>query len=356
MTRLDPRVGRPEKGLALVVAEPGVVELEERPSQPLGPFDVRVHPRVVGLCGTDLAIVDGTLSESLVQYPIVIGHEWSGSVAEVGAHVDRLKVGDSVVVDGMLRDETCDWCQGDRTNLCTNCEELGFTLDGAAGFEVCVPGKSAYRISAATLEQAVFVEPLAVCLTALDAVRVGPQASVLVVGDGTIGLLVSRLLRRRHTDNVTMLGMRPAQRELAEGTGVRFILGLSEAPRHFDLVIDAAGGASAVNTCFRVVGRGGTVLLVGGSGGESVEIRPDVLVDNDISVRGSYSYTARAWRSAIELVETGQVELEDLISHRFDVKEFAQAFDVLRDNDSVVARGKVTLNMSSARPGGISTS
>lgn len=342
----------PVASLALVAHAPGQVGLEQRSSQEAHGLFVRVTPHHVGLCGTDLEIIDGTLDPAYVRYPVVLGHEWSGVVASVGEAVTSVKPGDRVVVEGIIPCSVCAECRRGNTNLCSTYEELGFTRDGAAGPSVTVLEHLVHRLDdTVRLDAAALAEPAAVALRGLNEIDLHPGVRILVVGDGTIGLLVAHLARLWSPASVSVAGQRGGQAELAEQMGAdEFLVELPRA-RSFDVVIEAAGNTHAVEAALGAVARGGQVLLLGISGhGKTVALSPDDVVNNDLRIRGSFGSTAASWAEIATLLNTGRFDPAPLITHRFPFAQFSAALDVLRRPTSQ-ARGKVLLDLAGTPDG-----
>jgi len=333
-------------GPALVVRAPEDVAIEERTYRSPGPEEVLVAPYYVGLCGTDLEIVRGALDPVYVRYPLVLGHEWSGRVAAVGERVEGLREGDAVVVEGVLACGKCPHCRAGKTNLCQNFDELGFTVAGAAGPAVLAPAPLTHQLAQhVPLEAGALVEPAAVVLRGLLEMAIVPGLKVLVVGDGTIGLLAAHLVRMWSPSSVTMSGLRAAQGSLAEAAGVdEFTIDLPEE-RAYDLVIEAAGSVAAVETALRSAARGGQVLVLGIAGhGKAAHLNVDDLVNNDIAVRGSFSYTAASWARIVRLLNGGSFQPGGLITHRYTIDRHEEALRVLAST-SGGPRGKILFDM-----------
>jgi 2-desacetyl-2-hydroxyethyl bacteriochlorophyllide A dehydrogenase len=332
---------------ALVIREPGSVILEDRPEPPARDGEVVVRPRLVGICGTDLDILEGTVDADYVRYPLVPGHEWSGEIVSVGAG-SALRPGDRVVVEGIVPCGTCPACVAGDTNRCETYDEFGFVRDGAMTQRLVAPERLVHRLADwVSLESAALVEPAAVVLRALLLAPAAEGMRALVIGDGTVGLLAARLLRLWSPASVAVLGRRPAQAELARLAGAdRFETDAAFFDHPFDLVVEAAGAAEAVRAAVALAARGGRVVLLGYPGSAvEVPLPIDDIVNGDLSIVGSFSYTSAAWRRVVELLGSGELDLGFLVTHRFALDDFAAAFDALRNADG--PRGKVIVEVPS---------
>jgi threonine dehydrogenase-like Zn-dependent dehydrogenase len=327
-------------GRALIVAAPGDVRLQQR--APLVPAadELLVQPDLVGLCGTDLEIIDGTIDPAYIRYPLALGHEWTGYA--VG---DSPLAGSRVVVEGIIGCGHCARCSAGETNLCETYDEIGFTRDGAAAAEIVVPARLAHRLDPeVSAQDAVLTEPSAVVYRGLTRAGVSPGCRALVIGDGTIALLSVRLINLWSPAEIVVLGRRPGQAALAALAGATSFVteraGLSE----FDLVVEAAGVAEAAAAALAAVRRGGTVLLLGlPPHGETFALAPDDAVNNDLTILGSFGYTSRAWRDVVTLLNSGQFRPGFLVTHRYPLADWEQAIASLRGGQS--PRGKVLLEI-----------
>jgi 2-desacetyl-2-hydroxyethyl bacteriochlorophyllide A dehydrogenase len=334
------------RGPALVVRKPGEVVLENRVTVAPGRHEVLVEPRFVGLCGTDLEIVRGALDPAYTRYPLVLGHEWSGRVVDAGAQVRGLAPGDPVVVEGIVPCSLCAACRSGRTNMCENYDELGFTLDGAAGPGVTTPAHLVHRLAGDVPPAAgALVEPAAVVLRALTEIAMAPASTVLVIGDGTVALLAAQLVRMWAPSAVAMAGRRPEQQGLAGAAGVdHFTVEPPEAAA-YDVVVEAAGGTAAAETAFRAARPGGQVLLLGMAGhGKAANLFVDDVVNKDLRIRGSFSYTAAAWATTVRLLNSGRFRPLPLVTHRVALHEFQEALDLLA-TPTGEPRGKILIDM-----------
>jgi len=335
---------------ALTVFGPGDVRLERRAGLRPGPGELLVEPDLVGLCGTDLEIIDGTIDPAYINYPLALGHEWTGIVAG-----DSPLAGRRVIVEGIIGCGHCVRCASGEVNLCETYSEIGFTRDGAVAGQIVVPAAQAHPLDDSVRpEDAVLAEPAAVVYRAVTKAGVVPGSRVLVLGDGTIALLCVQILRLWSPEQIAVLGLRGEQAELAKAAGASsFGLADSQAgdepdagPEGFDLVVEAAGATSAVQAAVTRVRRGGTVLLIGlPPHGETVLLAPDDIVNNDLNIIGSFSYTPASWRGVLALLNSGQLRPSMLITHRYPLADWERAIATLRGAGTAGARGKVLIEV-----------
>ncbi len=334
--------------LALIVAGPGEVSLASRDLLTAGPGEVLVEPDLVGLCATDLEIIDGEIDPAFLRYPIALGHEWTGKIAPGSPLAGR-----RVVVEGIIGCGHCVRCAAGQTNLCLTYDEIGFTRDGAAASQIVVPEKHVHLLAEdVAAEDAVLIEPAAVVYRALARAGVTPGSRVLVAGDGTIALLAVMLLGLWSPAEIAVLGQRPDQAGLAATAGATSfsVTGAAgagtETDGGFDLTVEAAGATAAAQTALRLVRRGGTVLLIGlPPHGETVPLAVDDVVNNDLAILGSFGYTSEAWRAVVTLLNSGRLRPSALVTHRYPMGSWEQAIATLRGAPG--PRGKVLLQISS---------
>jgi L-iditol 2-dehydrogenase len=328
-------------GQALVVSVPGKIGLQHRDAPAAGPGDLLVTPELIGMCGTDLEIIDGTIDPAYIHYPLVLGHEWTGIVAAGPL------AGTRVVVEGVIPCGHCARCVAGQTNLCESYDEIGFTRDGVAAGQVAVPAVLAHPLrDGVAADDAVLTEPSAVVYQAISRARPEPGRRVLVIGDGTIALLAVALLRLWSPAEIVLLGRRDGQRALAATAGAsRFETDLAAAGDGYDLVFEAAGTTEAAATAITAARRGGTIVLVGlPPHGATMPLAVDDAVNNDLTILGSFSYTSTSWRAIVTLLNSGQVRPGFLITHRFGLADWEQAIATLRGGGS--PRGKVLLDLT----------
>jgi 2-desacetyl-2-hydroxyethyl bacteriochlorophyllide A dehydrogenase len=314
------------------------VALEQVGDPTIGPDELIVRPVACGLCGTDLELIDGTIDPAYVRYPLTLGHEWVGRV------VDADGSGRLVVVEGLIPCGECDECSIGATNRCRVYDEIGFTRPGAIAELISVPRWLVHPLEpTVTIRDAALVEPMAVVWRALTRTAIRPDSTCLVVGDGTVALLAAYLLQRFAPSRTTMLGLRDAQRNLAQRSGADEFLTASTGER-YDVVIEAAGHVDAVSTALSSVARGGSVTLLGlPPHGAQVALAPDDFVNDDLTLRGSFSYTREAWAEVVDLLNDGTLSPSLLVTHTYTLDEYAEALSTLRTPSADEPRGKVLI-------------
>ncbi|MGH3733482.1 MAG: zinc-dependent alcohol dehydrogenase [Acidimicrobiales bacterium] len=329
---------------AFVVTEPGLSAVQDWPNPGVVAGEVLVRTVLVGMCGTDLELIDGALDPAYVRYPLVLGHEWVGKLV---SDSDVGPANASVVVEGVIPCGQCGECRRGASNLCATYDEVGFTRAGAIADLISVPSFLVHRLNSdVDPSDAVLVEPMAVVWRALTRLPLRSGLRVAIVGDGTIALLATYLVGLFKPSHVIVIAQRAEQRELAFRAGAHEFV--TELPvGKFDLIIEAAGNATAVTSALGLGARGAMVVLLGlPPHGTRVEIAPDDLVNNDVIIQASFSYTRTSFAEVVELLNSKKLQPSFLITHRFTVNDASFAVATLRGGSAIGPRGKVIVEVS----------
>jgi 2-desacetyl-2-hydroxyethyl bacteriochlorophyllide A dehydrogenase len=336
---------------AVVIEQPLDVRYVDVETPTPGPGDVLVQSRVAGVCRTDLEMAAGQLTDPRwVRFPVVPGHEWSGTVTAVGEHVLDLRPGERVVCEGMIPCNRCRRCKSGETQICENYDQLGFTRGGGYGEFVVVPQHVVHRLpDGVSFESGVLVEPASCVLRGLERGRPAPGETVGVIGIGTLGSLALTLARLYAPGALLAYGIREEELRFAEQLGATRAVHAAEEDAvavtsqqcggGLDLVIETAGAVDAVELATRLVRPGGRVVLLGIAGeGHTLQLPADRIMFGDMDVIGSCSYTSAVWTRVVRLLEQGLVDFEPLVTHRFPAARFEDAFRLLDDREGVVAK------------------
>lgn len=334
------------------------LELDERALPELAPGDLLVRIALCGICATDLHFWHGHLG---VSCPLVLGHEFVGEVAAIGAEAARrrgLAVGDHVAVEMSLPCRACARCREGRYNLCEEDDpfepafvgrEYGCNIDGnrapglwgGYGEYLFVPGEAIVHRLPAELpwEVAVFTEPLSVAFRAVGRARVRPGDTVAVLGPGPVGLMLTMAAKAAGADRVVVTGTRADRLALARRFGADLTVDVrngdpaelvrGELGGLVDVAIEAAGTATAQEQAVSLVRRGGRVTITGACGPARITLRPDEqLLLREVDLLPSF-LSAGGYEPAIGLLSRGAWPVEELVTHRFGLDEVERAFGVV---------------------------
>lgn len=335
---------------AIVIEQPNVVALREVETPAPGPGEVRVRSVSTGVCRTDLDIATGALDPRWVRFPVVPGHEWSGVVDSVGESVTGIEPGVRVVCEGNIPCLACQRCRAGDTHLCQSYDAVGFTRGGGWGEFVVVPARILHGLpDHVSFDAAVLVEPGACVLKALERARIEPAETVGVVGIGAMGALTIRIARLRSPAAIVAYGLRDEELELALALGADAVVNVAQADVEaetrrlagggLDVVVETAGAVAAAELSTRLAREGGRVVMLGIAGrGEELTLPADRIPLRDLSVFGSVGYTTAAWARMVGLLRERLVELDPIVTHRFPLDRYEDAFALMDDRRGVVAR------------------
>ncbi len=317
----------------------GAVEVREVPAAAPDAGLVRVRIRAAGICATDLHIVDGRLP--FARPPLILGHELAGEV--VGGASD-LPAGTRVAVASVLSCHRCPYCRRGMPHLCDTPRELGFTVDGGWREEIAVPRENLVPLPAGiSWEAGALLEPLNCTLGAMERVEVRAGDDVLILGSGPAGLLFVQLARLKGAGRILLVGTTPARQALGRALGADYLLDAGEdvlgRSREIcdgmgpDLVIEAVGSQRTIQEAFRLVRRGGQVLLYGLHGGPIGAFDTDGIVMNALTVIGHQS-SPGLWAETVKLVATGRIQVERMVTGRFPLAEVPRALEAARNESA----------------------
>jgi Threonine dehydrogenase and related Zn-dependent dehydrogenases len=322
---------------SVVIKKPREIFVMENEIPEPGPGEVLIQVMASGICGTDLHIYRG---EYLGDYPVIPGHEFSGIVTAAGSRVTRFKVGDRVAVEPNIACDNCVHCLNNRQNFCLNWQAIGVTLPGGMEQYVTAPEKAVFSIGNLPYEQAAFMEPLSCVVHGVERARIDLGDKVAILGAGPIGDLILQMARLQGAAQITVLENNPGRAELARQLGADQVVDRMEdlQPDTYDVVIDATGMISVMNRAIDFARHGGTVLLFGvPPSGKKMEFEAFKIFRKGLTLLSSYTSVRNSFQ-AVNLLQTGQVRVEALISHRLPLKELARALEMIESHDPAVKK------------------
>jgi 2-desacetyl-2-hydroxyethyl bacteriochlorophyllide A dehydrogenase len=329
---------------AVVVEGPHEVSYREVKAPAVAVDDVLVESRAAGLCRTDIEMMTGVFTDPRwVRFPVIPGHEWAGTVVEVGANVESVAVGDRVVCEGFIVCNRCRPCRSGETHWCERIEALGFTRPGGYAELVAVPERVVHRLPEhVSFDAGVLVEPASVVLRGLEKARVVPGEAVGVIGVGTLGALAIALLALQSPSRIVAYGLREEELELAQQLGAtEVVLAADGTPpeAELDLVVETAGAPAALALATQLCRPAGRAVLLGIAGeGRTLTLPSDLLVGKDMTLIGSIAYPASTWSRVVGLLTEGVLDLDPIVTHRFAMSDFAEAVRLMDDRRGIVAK------------------
>jgi (R,R)-butanediol dehydrogenase / meso-butanediol dehydrogenase / diacetyl reductase len=314
------------------------VPIEDVPDPTAGPRDVVLDVKACGICGSDLHTY---VAAQLAQPGQVMGHEFSGEVVDVGAEVDGIAVGDRLTGLPIQPCGECPRCREGSRHLCEvwTQRSIGYGLPGAFAERLRIPdatlGDNVHRLpDELTFEDGALVEPLAVAVHAVGRTDVRPTDTAVVLGFGTIGLQVAQVLLARGVKRVIGADLSPLRLEVAQELGVAASDDVA-AGGEVDLVFEATGAPALVQRAIDIVRPGGTVVIIA-LYEQTAEIAPTLVVQKELTLRGSAIYTPAEFAEAIDLLASGRVRSGPLITHRHALDELGDAFEAQLDKDAAI--------------------
>lgn len=288
--------------------------------------EVLIRVEASGVCHTDIEILHGGYGNA--DFPLVPGHEYAGTIEEVGADVSGFSVGDRVVVDPNLSCGTCRACRKGLTNLCETLGAYGVSTNGGFAEFSSVKGENLVSIGDMPFGMAALAEPMGCVLNGVNVIGTQGVERALVIGAGPIGLLMALALRTRGVDDISVVDLAPHRLELAGSFGFSQIASgspeLAALKHSIDLSVDATGIASVAATLPDYMANGGKVLYFGVCPRDArVEISPFEVFRRQLTIAGAHSLKHNIG-DAVEALRATGPDVTRLVSHRLDLDEIPE--------------------------------
>ena len=323
-----------------VLYAPRDLRIEQRPVPAPSEGEVLVRILSVGVCGSDVHYYEhGRIGDFIVRSPLVLGHESSGQIVEVGKGVSSSRVGERVAIEPGEPCGRCDQCRTGRYNLCPNIRFHGTPpVDGTLSEFVAVKSELAYKVPDEISDNAAaLLEPLSVGIWANRKAGTEAGTSLLIAGAGPVGLVTTMVARAVGATRIAVSDVNRNRLSAAMERGATEIAvpGSDDIAGEFDAFIDCSGSSAAIDAGVRLVRPAGSVVLVG-MGADELRLPLAVVQQRELLITGTFRY-ANTWPTAIALAATGRVSLDELVTGEYGLAETEQALTAGRDPHSVKA-------------------
>ncbi|KAF5947665.1 hypothetical protein HYC85_013622 [Camellia sinensis] len=349
-----------EENMAAWLVSINTLKIQPFKLPPLGPFDVRVRMKAVGICGSDVHYLKKFRCAGFeVKEPMVIGHECAGIIEEVGSDVKSLVPGDRVALEPGISCWRCDYCKEGQYNLCPEMKFFATPpVHGSLANQVVHPADLCFKLpDNVSLEEGAMCEPLSVGVHACRRANVGPQTNVLIMGAGPIGLVTMLAARAFGAPRIVVVDVNDYRLSVAKELGadeiVKVSINMQDVDEEVgqihkamgagvDVTFDCAGFSKTMSTALSATCPGGKVCLVGmGHTEMTVPLTPAAA--REVDVIGIFRYK-NTWPLCIEFLRSGKIDVKPLITHRFGFsqKEVEEAFETSARGGSAI---KVMFNL-----------
>lgn len=341
MTTTAPDTALPTTMTASVLTGVKALTVEEVPLPPVAADEVLIKIAAIGVCGSDTHYYrHGRIGDFVVDGPLILGHECSGTIVAVGEEVPQSRVGERVAIEPQRNCRRCRECRAGRYNLCPNMEFYATPpIDGAFAEYAVIRTEFAHTVpDSLSDEAAALLEPLSVAITTMRKAGIVPGSSILIAGAGPIGIICAQAAKAFGASNIIVTDLVAERRERA----LRYGATRAIDPRETDIptagldvnaFVDASGSPRAVFDGIKAVRPAGTAVLVG-LGSSEMNLPIEHIQNLEITVTGIFRYTD-TWPAAIHLVASGQVDLDSLVTGKFDLDHADQALESDTDPDSL---------------------
>ena len=325
-----------------VMVEPGTIEFREIDKPAIADDEVLIEVKRIGVCGSDIHVYHGM--HPYTSYPIVQGHEVSGVVAETGSGVDDLSIGDTVTFMPQVVDDVCYQCRHGSYHICDSLKVMGFQTGGAAAEYFPIAADKVLKVAdSVSLDEAAMVEPVSVAVHALRRGGEIKGKKVLVLGSGTIGNLVGQVANAFGASAVINTDISDYKLEKARTCGLEFGVNTAKedladallrvfGPDGADLTLECVGAQQTIDQAIEHARKGTTIVVVGVFG-EKPRVDLGLVQDRELNLAGTLMYQQADYETAIELVESGELQLAEMITHRFDFSDYLAAYHAIENSD-----------------------
>jgi L-iditol 2-dehydrogenase len=328
-----------KKMKAAILYKPLDLHIDEIEIPRIGRDEILIETKRVGICGSDTHYyLEGKIGSLLIKKPLILGHECSGIIVDIGKDVIEHNIGDRVVVEPGFVCGRCKYCRSGRYNLCRKVDFYGTPpYNGAYAEYIKAPQQNVYRITKKiSYEEGAMIEPFSVGIMATKIAKVTPQDSVAILGAGTIGQMVLQAVNVYGSLETFITDIIDYRLDYAKNFGAKEIINANEVnvvekiKEHtdnegVDIAIEASGSTSAILQTFDITKPGGRIILIGYPK-EDVPIPLTKIINNEYNINGIFRYV-NVYPLAIKALHFKKVHLAPYITHTFPFNKIKEGFD-----------------------------
>ena len=333
------------------VEEPGKIEIREKEMPILKKGEALLKIKYCGICGADVATFTG--NQPFTTYPRIPGHEFSAEIVEIEENDRGLKVGDIVTANPYFNCGHCYSCERGIVNACTDNQTMGVQRDGSFAEYVAMPIERIYPGKGVSAKTLALIEPFSIGYHAVSRGHVKPGHKVLVIGAGAIGIFAAVSAKLKGAE-VYISDVFEKRLENALKFGVDGIIDVSKEDllertkeitngNGFDICIEAVGQSTTFLNCIDAAAFGADIILIG-NGKKETTFNHSILLKKELNVYGSRNALKKDFLELIDLISSGKINVDHIVSDIFDKEDAIKGFDALVHNDG--SRFKVLIKMS----------
>ena len=304
--------------------------------------EVMIKVEAASICGTDIHILSTPPSHP-ANLGVILGHEYLGEIIEIGSDVKGYNIGDRVVLDPNLFCGNCYYCKIGKPNMCENNTCLGIFIDGGFAEFSVLPVSAIHKISKdVPTEVAIFAEPLACVVNAMDKIKLNVGETALVLGAGPIGLYFIQMLKAAGAGKIIVAEVSEFRTKYAYESGATIVVNpmkddLEKVIKEItvdgvDASIDTVG--TLINDAIKYTRCGGRILLFGMNSSKTQEISQNTITRKDLTLLGNYISTFK-FSSTVKILESGLLPLEKLVTHKISLDDIHLGIEAMRKGEAL---------------------